>query len=155
MRLKVFNGAPTKVAFDPATAKDGQTGVGIEFKATATGIPDTAKKVSFQWIYDHKAVDEDPFASPYDQPLASQSNHAFTDAGSHTVTVVLWDTTGSKAVALARASWQVEIIGPSESPRRNRALPRRGLEIPPKGTGSISKRRTSPIRRTPASRKAA
>jgi hypothetical protein len=115
LRLDVVRADPITLAFDPATLKDGQTNVGIEFKVTATGIPDTAKRVSFTWIYDGDVVDEDPYVAPFDEEQVSQSNHAFADEGSHEITVILYDTTGSTPAELARATWDVEIIASSPS----------------------------------------
>ena len=116
VRLTVVNGASAKLEFDPDTLKDGQTDVGMSFKVDATGIPDTAKKVSFAWNFGDGATAEDPFDAPYDEPLTSSANHAFADEGDQTVTVVLYDTTGSTRVVLARATWPVAIIASSPSP---------------------------------------
>ncbi len=116
VRLNVVNGASAELEFDPATLTDGQTDVGMSFKVTATGIPDTANSVSFSWNFGDGVVAEDPFDAPYDEPLASLANHAFSDEGAHTVTVILYDTTGSTRVVLARAKWTVQIIASSPRP---------------------------------------
>jgi hypothetical protein len=115
LRLDVVYYA-TRVEFDPATAKDGQIDVGIEFKVTATDIPETATSVSFEWSYDGEVVYDDPYDAPFDERLPSQSNHAFADGGSHAITVVLYDTTGGTRTELARATWHVEILDSSPSP---------------------------------------
>jgi len=110
VRLTVVRGDPTTLVFDPATVKDSQTDLGIRFKVTATGIPETAKRVSFSWSYDGDVVDEDPFTAPYEDPLTSSSNHAFSDEGDHTVTVTLYDTTGPIPRELARTTVYVKTV---------------------------------------------
>ena len=116
VRLSVVNGEAATLKFDPATLKDGQVDVGMSFEVTATGIPATAKHISFSWNFGDGVVAEDPFDAPYDDPQASLANHAFSDEGAHTVTVTLYDTTNTTRVALARAKWTVQIIASSPSP---------------------------------------
>jgi hypothetical protein len=116
VRLNVINGEAATLKFDPATLKDGQVDVGMSFGVTATGIPATAKSVSFSWNFGDGVVSEDPFDAPYDDPQESLANRAFSDEGAHTVTVTLYDTTNATRVALARATWTVQIITASPSP---------------------------------------
>jgi hypothetical protein len=115
VRLTVVRGDPTTLVFDPATVKDSQTDLSITFKATGTGIPATAKHVSFAWDFGDGLVTEDPIDAPDNAEQASEAVHAYSKEGSYTVTVILYDTTGSQRVELARATWEVTIAASSPS----------------------------------------
>lgn len=116
VRLNVVRGDPTTLVFDPATPKDGPVDLGITFKATATGIPATAKHVSFAWDFGDGLVTEDPIDAPDNAEQASEAVHAYSKEGSYTVTVILYDTTGSGRVELARATWAVQIAAAAPTP---------------------------------------
>jgi hypothetical protein len=101
-----------EMVVDPAAIADGQIDWDYTFRATVKGIPDAVKQVSFAWDFGDGPVGGESLDAPYAEPMSSEAVHSFPDGGPHTVTVVLYNTTGSDSVEIARAQVAVQIVAP-------------------------------------------
>jgi hypothetical protein len=101
--------SPVTLAVDPATISDGQVGRDYPFTATVTGIGGTVTRVNFSWEFGAGSTRENEVNLPYKDPLTDETTHSFPDEGGSTVAVVLYDTTGTTPVVLARATVPVRM----------------------------------------------
>ena len=108
VRLTI-NLSSLELTVDPTEVTAGEVGSEYTFQASATGIPGTAKQVTFSWDFGDGPVVAESYNAPYAEPLTSQGKHSFLDEGTHTVTVILSDTTGTAPVELGRREVPVEI----------------------------------------------
>ena len=110
---------PTVLTIDPTLIADGQIGENYDFKASATGIPDTAESVQFEWYQDSVPNTEwtpGGVLPPYQEPLTTRATFSFNERGSYLIKVALFATTEGVRAQLARASVRVRIKSATASP---------------------------------------
>lgn len=110
---------PTVLTVTPTTIADGQIDKSYDFKASATGIPDTAESVDFKWYQDgilNTEWDAGGVLPPYEEPLTTRATFTFHEGGNYLIKVTLFATIEGVRGQIARATVPVKVVAAGASP---------------------------------------